>query len=96
MGKITYIVEIWNLKGEISEEQAVLLGNLLKQRRNKKWAEIIGIKWMDGMPLTSDMISTFFKSPNLTDILDDLVEKGYLSFEHPKKLEGNKRVQTKP
>lgn len=80
------------LKGEISEEQAALLDNLLKQRRNKKWAEIIGIKWMDGMPLTSDMISTFFNSPNLTDMLDDLVKKGYLSFEHPKKLEGNKRV----
>ncbi|MBT1018018.1 DNA (cytosine-5-)-methyltransferase [Canibacter sp. lx-72] len=83
------------LKGDITEEQVALLDSLLKQRRNKKWAEIIGIQWMDGMPLTLDMIATFFDSPKLAEMLDDLVSKGYLSFEYPKKLVGNKRVSDK-
>ena len=65
---------------------------LLKQRRNKKWAEIIGIEWMDGMPLTLEMISTFYNSDNLKEMLDDLVNKGYLVFEYPKKKVGNKRI----
>lgn len=74
------------LKGKISKEQHILLNNLFKARRQKKWAEQIGIKWMDGMPLTIDQIRTFHPSPNLQAMLDDLVEKGYLKFEHPKDL----------
>lgn len=80
------------LKGEITEQQTELLNLLLKQRRNKKWAEIIGIDWMDGMPLTEEMISTFYDNPNLSKMLNDLVNKGYLAYEHPKKKVGNKRV----
>ena len=80
------------LKGEISEEQTKLLDLLLRQRRNKKWASEIGIEWMDGMPLTLEMIQSFYKSDNLYDMLEDLVNKGYLVFEYPKKKVGNKRV----
>lgn len=40
---------------------------------------------MDGMPLTADQIRTFFDAENLEEMLDDLVEKGYLVLEHPKK-----------
>lgn len=72
------------LKGEVSKEQKCLLEELLKQRRYKKWAEEIGIKWMDGMPLTLSQISTFYKHDNLKEMLDDLVKKGYLRLEHPK------------
>jgi len=80
------------LKGEISEEQCLLLNRLFKERRKKHWAEKIGIKWMDGMPLTLNQISTFHNPDlfgNRSDLklmLHDLVEKGYLRFEHPKKL----------
>ncbi|MGO3594462.1 MAG: DNA (cytosine-5-)-methyltransferase [Lactococcus lactis] len=80
------------LKGEISKEQTELLNLLLKQRRNKKWAEVIGIDWMDGMPLTIEMISTFYDNSNLAEMLEDLVNKGYLVFEYPKKKVNNKRV----
>ncbi|MCL2355795.1 MAG: DNA (cytosine-5-)-methyltransferase [Defluviitaleaceae bacterium] len=80
------------LKGKVTEAQKELLGMLLKQRRNKKWAEIYGIDWMDGMPLTADMIRTFYDSKNLRQMLDDLVQKGYLVLEHPKKKEGGRRV----
>jgi DNA (cytosine-5)-methyltransferase 1 len=80
------------LKGKVSIGQKKLLGLLLKYRRNKRWAEIYNIKWMDGMPLTVDMIATFYRAKNLKAMLDDLVEKGYLTYEHPKKMADGKRV----
>ena len=80
------------LKGEISTGQKELLGLLLKHRRNKKWAEIYDIDWMDGMPLTVEMISSFCNDSNLKVMLDDLVSKGYLVYEHPKKKDKGRRV----
>lgn len=74
------------LKGEISEEQKRLIERIFKERRKKHWAEEIGIKWMDGMPLTQEQISTFWKSDHLKQMLDDLVQKGYLVMEHPKDI----------
>ena len=41
---------------------------------------------MDGMPLTLSEISTFYSHDDLQGMLDDLVEKGYLKYEHPKDL----------
>lgn len=76
----------FGLKGEVTEEQKDLLEKLFKERRKKHWAEEIGIPWMDGMPLTLDQISTFYKSDNLEELLEDLVDKGYLVKEHPKDL----------
>lgn len=86
-------IHSWNfgLKGEISKEQEELLDVVLRQRRNKKWASIIGIDWMDGMPLTKEMITTFYTHHNLQEMLDDLVEKGYLVYEYPKALVNGKR-----
>jgi DNA (cytosine-5)-methyltransferase 1 len=82
------------LKGSVSKQQAEILNKLFKQRRKKQWAEEIGIDWMDGMSLTLDQISTFIDLPKseLKILLDDLTKKGYLKFEHPKKLV---KLQTK-
>ncbi|WP_199506820.1 MULTISPECIES: DNA (cytosine-5-)-methyltransferase [unclassified Psychrobacter] len=82
-------IHSWDLelKGKLSSEQKNLLNILLKQRRSKKWAEVIGIKWMDGMPLTLDQIYSFYShidKNDLKELLDDLVSKKYLRFEHPK------------
>lgn len=76
------------LKGEVSKEQCILLNKLFKERRKKQWALEIGIDWMDGMTLTLEQINTFIKKPKdeLKLMLDDLVNKGYLKFERPKKL----------
>jgi len=82
----------FELKGDVSKEQNELMKLLLKQRRNKKWAPLIGIEWMDGMPLTIEMIKTFYNHDNLQEMLNDLVTKGYLAYEYPKKKEGNRRV----
>ena len=81
-------IHSWDLeiKGPVSAEQKQLLNSILTERRKKKWAEIIGIDWMDGMPLTTEQIGSFFDSPDLQHLLDDLTEKKYLKFEHPKKL----------
>lgn len=75
----------FDYKGKISQEQKNLLNKLFKQRRRKAWAPIIGIDWMDGMPLTCEQIKTFCDIPNLREKLDDLVAKKYLVLEHPKK-----------
>jgi len=87
-------IHSWDIgiKGECSIEQVRLLNKLFKVRRQKHWAIEIGIDWMDGMPLTLKQIETFtpsidlFESTDLKGMLDDLVDKGYLRFEHPKKL----------
>lgn len=82
----------FELKGKVSNAQKELLELLLKHRRYKKWAPLIGIEWMDGMPLTIEMIKTFYNHDNLQEMLDDLVTKGYLVYEYPKKKVGNRRV----
>ena len=81
-------IHSWDLeiKGSVSKKQKKLLDTILTERRKKKWAEIIGIDWMDGMPLTLEQIRTFFDDVELEDMLKDLTEKGYLKFEYPKKL----------
>ncbi|WP_288956055.1 DNA (cytosine-5-)-methyltransferase [uncultured Polaribacter sp.] len=81
-------IHSWDIgiKGEVTDEQIIILNKLFKERRKKHWAEKIGIDWMDGMALTLKQISTFHKNDNLKSLLDDLVKKGYLRFEHPKKL----------
>jgi len=74
----------FGLKGEVTDKQKELLRLLFKKRRLKKWAEEIGIDWMDGMPLTIEQIRTFFDDVHLEELLEDLTNKGYLRFEHPK------------
>lgn len=80
-------IHSWDIeiKGKVSKAQKELLNILLKERRKRQWASVIGIDWMDGMPLTEQQISTFFQHPKLHEMLEDLVAKKYLVFEHPKK-----------
>ena len=87
-------IHSWDLgvKGQVNSTQKRLLDLLLKERRKKKWAQEIGIRWMDGMPLTTAQIATFFDCKNLQQHLDDLERKGYVVFEHPKQRVGNIRV----
>lgn len=81
-------IHSWDLeiKGPVSKAQKKLLDTILTERRKKKWAEIIGIDWMDGMPLTLEQIRSFYDVPELESWLKDLSGKGYLKYEHPKKL----------
>lgn len=81
-------IHSWDLelKGPLSSKQKSFLDKLMTERRKKKWAAEWGIDWMDGMPLSFDMIKTFYEDDDLQDMLDDLTQKKYLRFEHPKKL----------
>lgn len=81
-------IHSWDIgiKGEITKQQKTLIEKLFRERRKKHWAAEIGIDWMDGMPLTVEQIATFYDSPNLKEMLDDMVKKGYLVLEHPKAL----------
>lgn len=80
-------IHSWDLgiKGEATKNEKRLLNLILTERRKRKWAEEYKIDWMDGMPLTRDMIATFYPDKDLDDLLDSLVTKGYLVYEHPKK-----------
>lgn len=81
-------IHSWDIemKGAVSDEQKKLLNMMSHERRKKKWAAMHGIKWMDGMPLTTEMIEEFYNDENLEQMLEDLVQKGYLKKEHPKAL----------
>ncbi len=80
------------LKGTVTDEQKQLLNLMLKERRKHQWAETYGIDWMDGMPLTLDMIRTFFDNPQLETMLEDLAEKRYVVKEHPKRKVKNGNI----
>ena len=88
-------IHSWDIemKGPVSKVQKDLLNTMLKERRKKKWAEEYGIDWMDGMPLTLSQIQTFFDHPELKEMLEDLVKKKYIRYEHPKKKVGDRREQ---
>lgn len=91
-------IHSWDLelRGKVSVEQKNILNQLLKARRNKKWAALKGIAWSDGMPLTIDEIKTFYSTKDLKRKLDDLVRKGYLVFRHPKdfvEIEENGKIK---
>lgn len=83
----------FDYKGIISDDEKSLLNAILTERRKKKWADLYGIQWMDGMPLTVDFIRTFYDASNLEEMLEHLVSLKYLRKEHPKRLVNNKRIQ---
>lgn len=79
-------IHSWDLemKGPVSDEEKKFLNKLMTERRKKKWADKIGIEWMDGMPLTEAYIREFYNKPGLKKMLNKLTKQGYLRFEHPK------------
>lgn len=80
-------IHSWDIevKGKTTDKEKHLLNLILTERRKKKWAEQYGIDWMDGMPLTREMIASFYKDADLDTLLDNLTNMGYLVMEHPKK-----------
>lgn len=86
------------LKGKTTKKERELLNEMLKERRKKKWAKEIGIKWMDGMPLTEEQIRTFYDDKDLHKMLVDLEKKGYLTYEYPREQVDGVRIpdETKP
>ena len=90
-------IHSWDIgyRGDLSEGQKGLMDAIMTQRRKKKWSQQYGISRMDGVPLTEEMIRSFYGSPEgLHEMLEDLVRKHYLTKERPKKKEADgRRVQ---
>lgn len=88
-------IHSWDIeyKGTVTDQEKQLLNQMLKERRKRKWADEYGVDWMDGMPLTIEHIRSFFDVPELEEMLENLVKKGYLKKEHPKRKVGNTRIQ---
>ena len=87
-------IHSWDLEfnGSITERENQLMNKIMLERRKKHWAKSKNITWMDGMPLTFDEITTFFKDKTLQTMLDNLVEKNYLRLEKCKDLVNGKRI----
>jgi DNA (cytosine-5)-methyltransferase 1 len=89
-------IHSWDIgfKGKVSRRQREILNKMLTERRKHEYAEEYGIDWMDGMPLTLEMLQRIFPDKDLKKQLDDLVSKKYLKIEHPKrKKEDGSREQ---
>lgn len=87
-------IHSWDIgyNGIINEDEKNLMDKIMLNRRKKHWAEKKNIVWMDGMPLTYEDITTFYKHDNLKEMLDNLVSKKYLKLEKPKDLVDGKRI----
>lgn len=92
-------IHSWDLesKGPLTDAQKRLMNAVMTERRKKKWAEFYGIDWMDGMPLTIEMIESFWtEGGNLEAMLEDLTAKKYLKKEHPKRRTPDGRREQDP
>lgn len=85
-------IHSWDLelKGKVNSEQRVLLEKLIKERRKKHYAQEVGVKGTDGIPLTLEQIRTFYPHPRLKQLLENLVSMGYLAKKYPK---GNESLE---
>lgn len=78
------------LYGPVSDEQRNVMEIMLRGRRLNRYRRYKG---EEGRPLTVEMISGLCNIPNLKVVLDDLVDKGYLVYRHPRIWEDGHRVE---
>lgn len=69
------------LHGPVSVEQCEMMEIMLRGRRLNKYRRYKG---EEGRPLTIGMIRELFDHPNLEGLLNDLTDKGYLVYRHPR------------
>ena len=86
-------IHSWDIgfNGDLTNDEKVLMNEIMLNRRKKHWAEKKQITWMDGMPLTYEEITTFYNHDDLKKMLDNLVDMKYLRLEKPKDLIDGKR-----
>lgn len=71
--------------GNVTDQEKRVLETILSEQRKRVWAQELGIRWRDGMPMNSDQISRAVgvSQYEVEPILTSLVEKGYLIKRHP-------------
>lgn len=84
-------IHSWDILDNLSRDELDLMELIMLERRKKHWAIEKGIEWMDGMPLTTTEIQTFYAHPKLQTLLDHLVDLEYLKLEKCKDLVNGKR-----
>lgn len=75
----------FGLHGSVDNDEKHVLETLLTEHRKRVWAEELGVRWRDGIPMNEDQLAraTGFPHSKLRPILDGLVDKGYLVQRHP-------------
>ena len=73
--------------GKVSADEHAMMETILSEFRKRKWADQLGVKWRDGMPLNLDQIceATGWSKTKAQPVLDSLTAKGYLMKRHPYK-----------
>ena len=71
--------------GKVSKDEHALMETILSEFRKRKWADQLGVKWRDGMPLNLDQVceATGWDKAKAKKNLDSLTAKGYLMQKHP-------------
>ena len=86
-------IHSWDIgfNGKINKSEKQLMNKIMLNRRKKHWAKTKNMVWMDGMPLTYEEITTFYKHDKLQEMLNHLASMNYLRLEKPKDLINGKR-----
>ena len=86
-------IHSWDIgfNGKINKSEKQLMNKIMLNRRKKHWAKTKKMVWMDGMPLTYEEITTFYKHDKLQEMLNHLASMNYLRLEKPKDLINGKR-----
>ena len=86
-------IHSWDIgfNGKINKSEKQLMNKIMLNRREKHWAKTKNMVWMDGMPLTYEEITTFYKHDKLQEMLNHLASMNYLRLEKPKDLINGKR-----
>lgn len=69
------------LRGQVSKKEKELLNLILLKRRNRSIVKNYPVTWKDGMPLTKEMIRSFYNDSDLDIMLSHLTALGYLRKE---------------
>ena len=70
-------IHSWDIgySGTLNKDEKELINKIMLNRRKKHWAEEKKIVWMDGIPLTYEDITTFYKHDNLKNMLNIILIK---------------------
>lgn len=81
------VIHSWDfgMMGDVNDRQKKLLEAIKANHRKKQFAEELGIKWRDGMPLNLKQIKSFIDYPELESDIAYLESCGYLAKKYPYK-----------
>lgn len=75
----------FGMKGQVTDDEKHVLETLLSEHRKREYADELGVRWRDGMPLNEEQLvrATGFPKKKLRPMLEHLTEMGYLMRKYP-------------